>query len=298
MFENRKWHLQIFAEDSAAETAAPEATGSDSAAAQPAAETAPAQDGKKIQQSTETAAPSATATRMSFRELLQQDEEYRREFDESIGRAVKRRMRSQQKILAPMMETLGQQYGIDTSAPDFDMKTLVDAVTSDETRLEAEAMEHGYTVEDWKTVKESRRIVAEQKAANEEADRARFFSELEADGQLVKAEYPDFDYTAAMLDPAFGHLVVSLKANGAANPVQAAYKATHFDAIMKAKVAQAEEQARQSISQTIQSGMNRPREAGTGQATAQMKIDPRNLSEEQRKEIRKRIARGEHITFG
>ena len=123
-------------------------------------------------------------------------------------------------------------------------------------------------------------------------------SELEADGQLVKAEYPDFNYEEAMLDPAFGRLVVSLKANGTANPVQAAYKATHFDAIMKAKVAQAEEQARQSISQTIQSGMNRPREAGTAQATAQMKIDPRNLSEEQRIEIRKRIARGEHVSFG
>lgn len=297
MFENRKWHLQIFAEEATAEAAAPETAGSDGAAAQTAAETAPVQEGQQIQQSTEPAAPSATAPRMSFRELLQ-DEEYRREYEESVGRAVKRRMRSQQKMLAPMLETLGQQYGIDTSAPDFDMKALVEAVTGDESRLEQEAMEHGYTVEDWKTVKESRRIVAEQRAASEEADRARFFSELEADGQLVKAEYPDFNYEEAMLDPAFGRLVVSLKANGTANPVQAAYKATHFDAIMKAKVAQAEEQARQSISQTIQSGMNRPREAGTAQATAQMKIDPRNLSEEQRKEIRKRIARGEHVTFG
>lgn len=290
----KKWNLQMFAEESGAasqETAAP-------AASAPAAtdeNTAPA--GQAEQQN---AAPAQQQeARKSFRELLQ-DEEYRREYDDSVGRAVKRRMRSQQKTLAPMLGILGQQYGVDTTDPDNPetLKALVEAVMKDDSRLAEKAMERGYSVEDMRTVMEAERVIAERKAENEQAERERFFSELAADGAAVKAEYPDFDYEAAMAVPEFGRLVVGLKANGMQNPVQAAYKAMHHDAIVKAKVTEAEEKARQAISQTIQSGMSRPRENGSAQAAAQLRIDPRNLSTEQRREIRKRISNGEHITFG
>ncbi len=295
MFKTFFWGLQMFAEVTApdAAPAAPEA---------PAAAAAQSQQGQSPdaqQEPTPAQTPAAVQEqRKSFRELLQ-DEEYRREYEEGIGRAVKRRMRSQQKLMAPMVEMLAEQYGIDASDPDnIDMKALVKAVTEDNSRLEQEAMENGYSVEDWRTVKESRRIVAEQKAADEAARKDRFFREMEADGERVKAQFPDFNYQEAMLDPAFGRLAVSMKANGVANPVEAAYRAIHFDAIVSAKVTEAEEKARQAISQSIQSGMTRPPENGTGRAAATMKIDPRNLSEEQRKEIRERIRRGEHVTFG
>lgn len=292
MFE-KMWNLQLFAEE-AAETA-PSTTAEGDAAAEAATEAPAGTTG----QSSEQAAPSATAPRKSFRELLQ-DEEYRKEYDDSVGRAVKRRMRSQQKALSPMLGILGQQYGVDTSDLDNPetLKALVEAVVQDDSRLAEKAMERGYSVEDMRTVLEAERVVAERKAENEQAERERFFSELAADGAALRAEAKDFDYAAAMARPEFARLAVSLKANGVANPVQAAYRALHYDALVQAKVTEAEEKARQAISQSIQSGMSRPRENGAAQAAAQLRIDPRNLSAEQRREIRKRISNGEHIKFG
>ena len=101
MFENRKWHLQIFA-DSDVSAAAPAGNESEGPIAQPVTEPA--------QQQAADVAPSQE--KISFDDLLK-DPDYRREFDKRTNRAAYNARKSAQQErarLIPMFEALGRMY--------------------------------------------------------------------------------------------------------------------------------------------------------------------------------------------
>lgn len=114
---------------------------------------------------------------------------------------------------------------------------------------------------------------------------------LAQQAEALKAVYPDFDLAREMQNPDF----VRLTAPGVDIDPGTAYEIIHRRDLQK-DVRAAE---RRRISRAIQSGSYRPAEnalAGS-HASTPVHTDPRNLSTEDRKDIHRRVARGERVTF-
>ncbi|MBO4854083.1 MAG: hypothetical protein J5482_02910 [Oscillospiraceae bacterium] len=292
------WSLQLFAEEGAQGTAqtatetvgaTAQETGSGSDVSAAAESGAGATDGASNTETTDI-------SRKSFREILQ-DEEYRREFDESVSRAVKKRMRSQRKTLAPLLEGIGQQYGMDVSDLDnLDLKALVKAYAEDESRLETEAADAGYTVDDWKTVKEARRIVADRRSEEQEVESQRAWKQITEEGTGLKQIYPSFSLESEMQNQQFVRLLVSLQQNGFPSPLRTAYESVHREELMNGAVRAAVQQTKEQVANAISTGAMRPAENGAS-AASEAKIDPGKLTRQQIQEYAEMAKRGAKITF-
>lgn len=234
----------------------------------------------------------------SFKDLLK---EYKQEADEYIQGIVKERLKNSKdaekmlKDIQPMLDMLADSRGIKKG----DIKALKEAVLSDAKVYEDEAMKQGVPVE---TVMQMKQLELEAQESRErlreieaEAAAARFVTDLVRQGEELKAKFPHFDLRAVMAsNEKFAELVMEEQMD-----VETAFKATHFDEIMGFERQRAMEEARSGISRSIQSGAQRPIESAArpGGQSAQMSIDPRNLSDEQFKDILNRVRRGENVTL-
>ena len=117
------------------------------------------------------------------------------------------------------------------------------------------------------------------------------YAALAARGEALKAEYPDFDLAREMEDPTFARLT----APGVDIDPGTAYEIVHRHALQKARRSADLLRAAQAVS----AGSLRPDESAlTGtRAAAAVRTDPRNLSSQDRKDIRRRVERGERVTF-
>ena len=117
------------------------------------------------------------------------------------------------------------------------------------------------------------------------------YAALFARAEELKAEYPDFDLAREMENPIF----VRLTAPGVDIDPGTAYEIIHRRDLEKAR--RSEDFAR--TVQAVRSGSLRPDESAlTGaRAAVPVRTDPKNLSAEDRKDIRKRVQRGERVTF-
>lgn len=113
-----------------------------------------------------------------------------------------------------------------------------------------------------------------------------------AEGEQLKADYPDFDLGTEARNPQF----LSMLKSGV--PVKLAYEVLHMDGI-KAGVAQAAAQrTEKQVVDGIRAKGARPPENGTAaQSGFTVKDDVSKLTKKDRAEIARRAARGERITF-
>lgn len=113
-----------------------------------------------------------------------------------------------------------------------------------------------------------------------------------AEGEQLKADYPDFDLGTEARNPQF----LSMLKSGV--PVKLAYEVLHMDGI-KAVVAQAAAQrTEKQVVDGIRAKGARPPENGTAaQSGFTVKDDVSKLTKKDRAEIARRAARGERITF-
>lgn len=284
----RKWSLQMFAEGG--EGAA--APGGNEGDAQSTAENA--------QEQTEQAAGQAAPEKVPFEELMK-DPDYKAAMDRRIRSAVANRFKgvnAERAALAPLLQELGGKYGFDVSDPQhMDVAAIVKAYNEDESRLAQEAMENGYSVENWKEIKNARRITAERQREEQEAQKRQNFEKIWAESEALKQIYPGFSLEAELQDPRFGNLLAGLQSAGFTDAVRTAYESVHRDEIMSGAMQYAVQRTKQQVSNSIQAGMNRPAENGGTQAAAQTKVDPSKFSRQQIEEIRKRVNKGEIITF-
>ena len=115
---------------------------------------------------------------------------------------------------------------------------------------------------------------------------------LKQQAEEAKQVYPSLDIDAEMQDPGFGRLVA------AGVPVRTAYEVVHRDEIMGGAMQYTAQQTARKISNAVAAGARRPNEGGMGAgSSAETKMDPAKLTKEQRAEIRKRVLRGEAVTF-
>ena len=133
-------------------------------------------------------------------------------------------------------------------------------------------------------------------SADDEAPIRASFRRLLAEGERLRQLYPGLDLGAELANPRFAALLASLERTGAPEPLRMAYEATHHDQILGGVVRYAVERTAAQLAEGIRSGALRPAENGGG-AASDTRLDPGNLSPQQRRDIRQRVMRGERITF-
>jgi len=231
---------------------------------------------------------------------------YKKEYGQSVQDAIQKRFKNQKDLqgqidmIDPMVKALAQRYGVQADA---NGRIPIDALTSkvmdDNSMYEEEAFQRGMSVEDLKQIKSLERENAMLKAQQNRTAEQEEWDRILQQGNAVKEVYPEFDMDTEMLNPNFGRLLATLQKSGFPNAVQTAYESVHRDEIMGGAMRYAVSQTKQKISNSIQSGMNRPSENGTqsmsaGTATG---LDPSKLSKADIENIKMRASRGERITF-
>lgn len=287
----RKMNLQMFAEAGApAVTEGAADAGTTGEAGQDAAGTGRGQE-------TDGQVDNAVEGRKTFDELIKGD--YKKDFDDRVHRILSRKseeIRNQRERLdsmGPVMELVANRYNIDVT----DVAAMQKALLADNSHLETEAVERGMTVEQLQNLK---RIEHENKILRDTVERNRqqtesdrIYNEWMDQAEGLKEVYPDFDFIVEAQNDSFAKLL----RNGV--DVRTAYEVIHKDDIIQGAMAATAQKVKESVTNDIRANGNRAPENGTqGQAPAGFSVnDIRKMTKAQRKELAKRSARGERITF-
>lgn len=224
--------------------------------------------------------------RGEFKEYYTQDTQ--RMIDERFKET--KGLRDRVSAQEPIISLLQAKYGVNNAAD------LLKAIEGDAALWEAEADEKGYTTEQLMQIKQLERrnaqLEAEQKAREEEAFVKQQTQKWMADEAAVKQSYPEFDLQTEFQNPQFQKLLAS------GIPMQHAYEVMHMDMIKGNVAASTAAETEKKVTDNIRAKGARPAEAGANAATGvTVKNDVHKLSAMDRREIAKRVARGEKITF-
>ena len=247
-----------------------------------------------VQEETTTVQPDPNA---EFEKLIKG--QYKQQYDARVQSTIRQRLKGTQETvdkynaLSPMLEMLGKKYGVDPT----DAAALSKAIQNDDAFYEAEASELGMSVEQLKNVRKiqreneelRRQVQARQSRDNADRQYAAWMQQAEAAKQI----YPRIDLKAELQNPTFVSL---LKSN---IDVRTAYEVVHKDEIIPAAMQYAVRKAESGIAKSIASGGMRPTENGAGSGSAAVvKSDVSQLSKADLREIARRVANGERISFG
>lgn len=245
-------------------------------------------------------------------DLIDEDPDYKKEYDEAVRRNINRRFRSvkatEEKLanaeerLAKYEQTLpylAQKYGLSEDDVDGIMK----AVRTDDDLFKRRGAENGtsgrYERESFEKELESRRQKAENDRLNLEIKRQREKMEADAiaarwrqEAAETQQKYPDFNFEREYESNELFRRLCRLI------PVTDAYEQVHRREIDAAFIEHARKEATDQVAGTVAANMSRPAEGGiAGTATTTIKRDPSSLSDEERLDVRRRLKRGERVTF-
>ena len=225
-------------------------------------------------------------------------------FREFIGRdiqaAVQDRFKNQKDAnetlakLEPALKALAKQRGVDEG----DLDALAEDILNDDSMFEEEADREGLTVEAYRTMQQlkadNERMTAEKEAREQELFYREHFANLARQGEELKKTFPDFNLMKEMENPTFKRLTMP----NSGLTVEAAYYAVHHKELETQAMAYGIQRTQQQISQTLQANRARPVEGAmkSGQP-ADIEIDPRTMTREQRKALIERARRGEKVVF-
>lgn len=306
--------LQLLAEGGAGADGAG-ATGETAAAAVPqttqkAKAKNPLADVKYGIQPEQTPAPTAQQTpteqvqpdrNAAFEALIKG--EYKDLYDAKVQDTVKRRLKGTQdtvdryRQLTPVLELLGRKYGI---SPDdkgnFDFSALQKAVDEDDSYFEEESSRTGIPIERLREMHKTQRENAEmRKLLQEQQSRdqaTQIYAKWTDQAGKLREVYPSFDLRGELKNPDFGRLL------NAGIDVRTAYEVLHKDEIIPAAMQFTAQQVEQKIANKIAANGMRPAENGNGaRAAAVVKNDVSQLTKADRREIIRRVQRGEKISF-
>lgn len=241
------------------------------------------------------AAQQGTDTEETFESLIKG--KYKADADAWVQNIIRERLKNHQDNTAELEELrrLKTAVGRKFNADEQDVESLVRAVEYDEEALEVEASQRGMSMEALKTVKELEAQNAKLKQREQQSvaqqRMQQHYNALAQQAEALKAEYPGFNLMQEMQDPTFARLT----APSVGISVKQAYELVHMQEI---QAMQAQQQA-ERMSKAIQANGARPMENGIqgGQGASTVKTDPRTLTRDDRKEIRRKVANGEQIVF-
>lgn len=238
---------------------------------------------------------TAEARKAEYEQMLEQ---YKDLDDERLNRIIRRRLKDSKQAEAnwqaftPVLDLLRDKYQVQ----DGDVAKLVEAINNDDAYWEQAAEEHGMSVEQYRQFQQMERENAqlralEQRRAGEEQYQ-RQLDDWWRQGEAVKKIYPRFDLRQEAQNPEF------LKMLDSGVPVQHAYEVLHIDDIKTGVASFAAQATEHKVVENIRAKGARPAENGAaGRSGITIKSDVHSLSKQDRKEIARRVARGETITF-
>lgn len=273
----------VFGKQEAAETSSSAAEGNNG-------------EGNANKSGVSTTSDSLDAKRAAFKELI--EGEYKEQYSEAFQQAFNRRFKETKEMEAsitaqkPIMDMLMQRYNIS----DGDVGKLQTAIEQDTAYWEQVAEEQGLTVEQYMAMKKLERENAElNKMRQQQQGEQKAQQQINtwyAEADKVKAIYPTFDFKAECANRDFLGL---LKAGIG---VQKAYELMHMDEIKTSAARAAAETAGQQMAAKVQAKASRPKENGmSSQSAVIVKDSVSNLTRAERREVARRVARGEKIVF-
>ena len=285
-------------------------------AAQPAPDAAQETAG---QAETQRAAPGAaqedagqTAARRSFDDLVKG--EYKQDFDKKVQDILHKRFREDDARrerdgkIDQLLCMLGELTGVTADeAGSYDPEALHKALLDNSGIVDAVAMEAGVGTEQYlaqlqmRTENASMRrqldAMRETRQQQEQEARSRqAFDALQQEAAQLQSIYPQLDFAGLMQDAQAVRTLQALQAAGASSPVRTVWEAMHRDEILSGVAQAAQQRGMQQVAASVAANGKRPQEnGGTPQGGILTGMDVKNLSRQQRQDIRRRVARGEKI---
>lgn len=213
--------------------------------------------------------------RLSWEQIMA-DPEYRSEYDRQVQSIVKKRLRDRQgneerlKRLDTAMDEISKSIGLESAqGQERDPAALVEAIRRERAERSSEA---------------ARRATQ----AREQLER------LHQQEEALRRSVPDFDLKRELENPNF----LRLTAPHTGLSLEEAYYAAHHRELGQ-RLARA---SLESAAQAVSAGRARPRELRGGQSASTGSSDPRQMTREQREELKKRIyqarAQGKKLPYG
>ena len=189
-----------------------------------------------------------------------------------------------------LLTILYSRYNVE----DGNLQGLQDALSKDLSYLQEEADLRGMDVKQLQYIKnleaQNMRIQRQQQLAQEQQYIQMQQQKWLQEAEQCKAEFPDFDFMYELNNnPQFESMIRS------GVPVLHAYKVAHMKEILEAE----KQAAAQQVTNNIKARQTRPVENAAKINTRGVfaKTDPRKLTKQDLAEIRRRVERGEKITF-
>lgn len=227
------------------------------------------------------------------------------EFAELYGRdvqsAVQDRFRNQADVsaklnaLEPMLKVLRDRAGVGSD------EELIRHVMDDDSLYEEAASEAGMTVEayrEFKAMQEQLQAAQEREQETQQQMMVRqHIQKLQQQAEEFRQQFPDFDLLKTLqTDETFKRLT----SPNVGLSVRDAYFAIHHDELAPQMLAYGMQRAKQQMGQTLQAQRRRPAEGAMkaqGQQAADVKIDPRQLSRQERNRLYDLVHKGKRVTF-
>lgn len=280
--ENVKYGIQEEMPAAGAEETEKNATGSDN------------EGGSAEKGSTE--ADGGAADGENFENLI--NGKYKGEFDRYVQKIINQRFREtkalekERESIAPIITVLADKYGKDTR----DTAGILAAMQADDAIYEAQALEHGMSVEqyrDFARVMNENRLLREQYEADAERRQIEeIHAQWRADAERTKEQFPQLNFEEELNNPDMARLL------GAGVDFGTAYQVAHRDEINRGLLRYTEQKARRDVVNSIASRASRPPENGIkSQASGVVKSKVADLTKDDMQEIRRRVRNGERIVF-
>lgn len=272
LFKDLFRHLQIFGEG-----------GDGGAGAAPGG--APAEG--QVAENTGVNVPDAGEQQQTAESWADVKKRYEKEYGEDVSKAIKGRVKNLKaaEAKAARMEAILQKMGPymyeDVMGEDgvLDLDALEREANGDDRLIEERASKRGMSPD-------TLRYVEGLEAEKAERDSYDNYMRLTAQAEKARELYPNLDLNTEMDNPEFARLIRNNV------PVDTAYFVVHKDELTAAMMQTAAQKNAEAMSNSIQAGQNRPRENGLGRqaaANTQRMFDPRNLTREERKQLRYRV---------
>ena len=226
--------------------------------------------------------------------------EYREQYGRDVQNAVRERFKNQedarQKLesMQPMLAALMKKQGVDS------VEALQESILNDDSLYEEEAEEAGMTVEGFRMYKqmedENKRIKAQEEQQRNDAILRQHVAGLVQQADELKKTFPNFDLREELQNETFRDLVKPGSKIGLAD----AYFAIHREDLQKQLLGYGMQRAQQQMGQTIAAQGMRPQEGAMSSrnaAAAEPKINPKNLSKEERKAYKDLARKGTYVSF-
>ena len=226
--------------------------------------------------------------RKAFDDFIKENKDL---YSENTNKIVNKRfkelkeLQEQSSKSQPMFDILSKKYGVSS------IDELISAVSNDDGNFEEEAFKRGLTVSQYRLIQqaeaENKQLKGYMERVKKQERTQEVLSKWNDEANAIKEVYPEFNLNEQIANKDFTRLL----SNGIG--VKTAYEVLNMNNIKK----NIESTTSKNVTNTIIAKGTRPNEGGSSSSFTVNK-DVNSLSLKERQDLKKRIAKGEIISFG